>query len=206
VLGVKAGGYFPGNAAKGITNHQSTVYLFDPDTGRPTAMVGGNLLTALRTAASSAISIDRLARKDARVLGMVGAGHQAAFQLRAAARVRDFDRVVAWNFHPDMLPGLGEVAAELGLPFAALSLEELGAQADVIITITSATIRGAVPTTRSPCSTAPASACRIWRSRRRWSSGLFRPVSRSRSTSDFGTDFLEDPKTYSPVTIRYPGA
>ncbi len=138
VLGVKAGGYFPGNADKGITNHQSTVYLFDPDTGRPTAMVGGNLLTALRTAASSAISIDRLARKDARVLGMVGAGHQAAFQLRAAARVRDFDRVVAWNFHPDMLPGLGEVAAELGLPFAALSLEELGAQADVIITITSA--------------------------------------------------------------------
>ena len=138
VLGVKAGGYFPGNADKGITNHQSTVYLFDPDTGRPTAMVGGNLLTALRTAASSAISIDRLARKDARVLGMVGAGHQAAFQLRAAARVRDFDRVVAWNFHPDMLPGLGEVAADLGLPFAALSLEELGAQADVIITITSA--------------------------------------------------------------------
>src|SRR5690606_6096919 len=81
VLGLKAGGYFPGNADKGITNHQSTVYLFDPDTGRPTAMVGGNLLTALRTAAASSISIDRLARKDARVLGMVGAGHQAQFQL-----------------------------------------------------------------------------------------------------------------------------
>jgi alanine dehydrogenase len=40
MLGVKAGGYFPGNAAKGIINHQSTVFLFDPDTGRPTAMVG----------------------------------------------------------------------------------------------------------------------------------------------------------------------
>src|SRR5690606_31176826 len=103
----------PGNADKGITNHQSTVYLFDPDTGRPTAMVGGNLLTALRTAAASSISIDRLARKDARVLGMVGAGHQAQFQLRAAAKTRQFERVVAWNYHPDMLPKLGEVAAEL---------------------------------------------------------------------------------------------
>ncbi len=136
MLGVKAGGYFPGNAARGITNHQSTVYLFDPDSGRPTAMVGGNLLTALRTAAASALSIDRLARADARVLGIVGAGHQAGFQLRAAARVRNWDRVIAWNLHPEMLPKLGEVAAELGLPFEAVGLERM-VEADAIITITS---------------------------------------------------------------------
>jgi alanine dehydrogenase len=135
-LGVKAGGYFPGNAAKGIINHQSTVFLFDPETGRPVAMVGGGLLTALRTAAASAISIDRLARKEAKVLGMVGAGHQAGFQLRAAARVRRFDKVIAWNLHPDMLPKLGAIAAELGLPFEAVSLERM-VEADVIITITS---------------------------------------------------------------------
>lgn len=136
MLGVKAGGYFPGNAAKGIINHQSTVFLFDPDTGRPTAMVGGGLLTALRTAAASAISIDRLARKDAKVLGMVGAGHQAGFQLRAAARVRRFEKVIAWNLHPEMLPKLGEIAAELGLPFEAVPLERM-VEADVIVTITS---------------------------------------------------------------------
>ena len=136
VMGVKSGGYFPGNAARGLINHQSVILLFDPDTGRPTAMVGGNLLTALRTAAASAISIDRLARRDAKVLGIVGAGHQAAFQLRAAARVRAWDRVVAWNYHPEMLPGLGKVAAELGLPFEAVGLEGLRA-ADAIITITS---------------------------------------------------------------------
>ncbi len=135
-LGVKAGGYFPGNAAKGIINHQSTVFLFDPETGRPTAMVGGGLLTALRTAAASAISIDRLARAGAKVLGMVGAGHQAGFQLRAAARVRQFDKVIAWNLHPDMLPKLGAIAAELGLPFEAVPLERM-VEADVIITITS---------------------------------------------------------------------
>jgi ornithine cyclodeaminase len=135
-LGVKAGGYFPGNAARGMINHQSSVFLFDPETGRPVAMVGGNLLTALRTAAASAISIARLARREARVLGMVGAGHQATFQLRAAARVRQFDRVIAWNLHPDMLPKLGAVAAELGLPFEAVPLERM-VEADVIITITS---------------------------------------------------------------------
>ncbi len=136
-LGVKAGGYFPGNAARGLINHQSTVFLFDPETGVLQAAVGGNLLTALRTAAASAVSIDRLARADARVLGMVGAGHQAAFQLRAAARVRRFERVIAWNYHPDMLPRLGAVAAELGLPFEAVPLERM-VEADVIVTITSA--------------------------------------------------------------------
>ncbi|MFN3723364.1 MAG: iminosuccinate reductase BhcD [Paracoccaceae bacterium] len=135
-LGVKAGGYFPGNAARGIINHQSTVFLFDPDTGRPTAMVGGGLLTALRTAAAAAISIDRLARPEARVLGMVGAGHQAGFQLRAAARVRDFDRVIGWNLHPEMLDRLGTIAAELGLPFDAVPLARM-VEADVIVTITS---------------------------------------------------------------------
>jgi ornithine cyclodeaminase len=137
MLGVKAGGYFPGNAEKGLINHQSSVFLFDPDSGRPVAMVGGNLLTALRTAAASALSIDRLARADAKVLGMVGAGHQAAFQLRAAARVRRFDRVIAWNLHPEMLPRLGAVAADLGLPFEAVPLERM-VEADVIVTITSA--------------------------------------------------------------------
>jgi alanine dehydrogenase len=138
-LGVKAGGYFPGNADKGLINHQSSVFLFDPDTGRPAAMVGGNLLTALRTAAASAIAIDRLARPEAQVLGIVGAGHQAGFQLRAAARVRRFRRVIAWNLHPEMLPKLAAVAAELGLPFEAVPLERMR-EAQVIVTITSSPV------------------------------------------------------------------
>ncbi|MFO7806658.1 MAG: ornithine cyclodeaminase family protein [Paracoccaceae bacterium] len=137
-LGLKAGGYWPGNADKGLTNHQSTVCLFDPDTGQLSALVGGNYLTALRTAASSAISIAHLARPGAKVLGMIGAGHQSGFQLRAAAEQRDFEKVVAWNPHPDMLPALGKVAEELGLDFEAVSQQDLAAQADVIITITSA--------------------------------------------------------------------
>jgi ornithine cyclodeaminase len=92
----------------------------------------------VRTAASSAVSIAHLARKDAKVLGMIGAGHQAGFQLRAAAEQRDFETVVAWNRHPEMLPKLEKVAREIGLSFEAVEREELCARADVIITIASA--------------------------------------------------------------------
>ncbi|MEA3303722.1 MAG: ornithine cyclodeaminase family protein [Pseudomonadota bacterium] len=136
-LGVKSGGYWPGNMEKGLANHQSTVFLFDPDTGRLAALVGGNYLTAVRTAASSAVSIAHLARKDAKVLGMIGAGHQAGFQLRAAAEQRDFERVLAWNRSPERLANLEQVAREIGLPFEAVEREELCARADVIITIVS---------------------------------------------------------------------
>ncbi|MFT5504116.1 MAG: alanine dehydrogenase [Gammaproteobacteria bacterium] len=137
-LGLKSGGYWPNNAAKGLTNHQSTVFLFDPDTGRLNALVGGNYLTAIRTAAASAVSIAHLARKDARVMGMVGAGHQSVFQLRAALEQRTFEKVVGWNLHTADLDRLAKVAEEAGLPFESVEREELAAQSDVIISITSA--------------------------------------------------------------------
>jgi ornithine cyclodeaminase len=137
-LGRKSGGYWPGNEEKGLTNHQSTVILFDADTGKVKALVGGNLLTALRTAAASAVSIKHLAPKNAKVLGMIGAGHQSTFQMRAAVEQRDFERVIGWNYHPEMLSRLADLADELGLPFEAVELDQLGAEADVIISITSA--------------------------------------------------------------------
>ncbi|MEM8850768.1 MAG: iminosuccinate reductase BhcD [Pseudomonadota bacterium] len=137
VLGLKAGGYWPHNLdRRGLINHQSTVFLFDPDSGRVTAMVGGNLLTALRTAAASSVSIKHLARPEGKVLGMVGAGHQATFQMRAALETHPFEKVVGWNLHPDMLPNLAKVADAAGVPFEAVDLPDM-TQADVIITITS---------------------------------------------------------------------
>lgn len=136
-LGLKAGGYWPNNLEKhGHINHQSTIFLFDPDTGMVRAMVGGNLLTALRTAAASSVSIKHLARKDAKVMGMVGAGHQATFQLRAALEQRSFEKVIGWNYHPEMLPNIEKIANEAGLPFEAVPLEGM-TEADVVISITS---------------------------------------------------------------------
>lgn len=136
-LGLKAGGYWPQNLEKrGLINHQSTIFLFDPDTGQTKAMVGGNLLTALRTAAASSVSIKHLARKDATVIGMIGAGHQAKFQLRAALEQRPFEKVIGWNLHAEMLSNLEEVASEAGVPFEAVELDGMR-EADVIISITS---------------------------------------------------------------------
>ena len=137
-LGLKSGGYWPGNEAKGLTNHQSTIFLFDADTGKVNAVVGGNLLTALRTAAASSVSIKHLAPKNAKVLGMIGAGHQSTFQMRAAVEQRDFEKVIGWNYHPEMLSRLADLAKELDLPFEAVELDQLGDEADVIISITSA--------------------------------------------------------------------
>ncbi|MGA0371578.1 MAG: iminosuccinate reductase BhcD [Paracoccaceae bacterium] len=137
-LGLKAGGYWPNNLEKrGLINHQSTVFLFDPDTGMVKAMVGGNLLTALRTAAASSVSIKHLAPRDAKVMGMIGAGHQATFQLRAALEQRNFEKVIGWNYHPEMLPNIEKVADEAGVLFEPVELDGM-AEADVIISITSA--------------------------------------------------------------------
>ena len=136
-LGLKSGGFWPGNMAKGLTNHQSIVFLFDADTGRCKAVIGGNLLTALRTAAASSISIKHLARKDSRVIGMIGAGHQSTFQLRSALAQREFEKVIGWNIEPEALGRLKDVAAEKGLPFEAVDLDRMGAEANVIVTITS---------------------------------------------------------------------
>lgn len=137
-LGLKAGGYWPKNLEKrGLINHQSTVFLFDPDTGMVKAMVGGNLLTALRTAAASSVSIKHLAPRDAKVMGIIGAGHQATFQLRAALEQRNFEKVIGWNYHPEMLPNIEKVADEAGVAFEPIELDGM-AEADVIISITSA--------------------------------------------------------------------
>ncbi len=136
-LGLKAGGFWPNNLEKrGLINHQSTIFLFDPDTGMPKAFVGGNLLTALRTAAASSVSIKHLARSDAKVIGMVGAGHQATFQLRAALEQRNFEKVIGWNYHPDMLANIEKIATEAGIPFEAVELSGMR-EADVIVSITS---------------------------------------------------------------------
>jgi ornithine cyclodeaminase len=136
-LGLKAGGYWPHNLEKRqLINHQSTVFLFDPDTGKVAAMVGGNYLTALRTAAASAVSIKHLACKDAKVMGMVGAGHQATFQLRAALEQRQFEKVIGWNYHPEMLPNIERIADEAGVPFESVPLDRM-VEADVVISITS---------------------------------------------------------------------
>lgn len=90
-MGVKVGGYWPGNVVRRLTNRRSAVALFDPDAGQLKAPVNGSYLTTARTAASSAVSFAHLTRKNAKVLGMIGAGFHSIFQLCATLEQRDFE-------------------------------------------------------------------------------------------------------------------
>ena len=96
-----------------MLNHQSTVVLFDEDTGAPKALIRATYLTALRTASASALSIRHLARRRARVLGNVGAGGQARFQLAATLKERDFKCVHIASRNPDKAGSLAEDVARL---------------------------------------------------------------------------------------------
>jgi ornithine cyclodeaminase len=88
VLGVKLLGIFPGNSAIGKDSHQGVVVLLDPSTGEPRAIVNATAITAVRTAAVSAVATDALAHPDASTLAVIGTGFQAQWHVRAIAEVR----------------------------------------------------------------------------------------------------------------------
>lgn len=137
LLGLKAGGYWPHNAKAGESNHQSATLLFDPETGRASALVSANYLTGVRTGAASAIATKHLAREDSSVLGLVGAGVQSHHQLRATLAVRPIRAVHAWDPSPANLEALGRTARELGLDFtAAPDCRAVAEVADVLVTVT----------------------------------------------------------------------
>jgi len=136
-LGLKAGGYWPHNLGKGLTNHQSATLLFDPETGRASALVSANYLTGVRTGAASAIATKHLSRQDAETLGIIGTGAQSAYQLRATLAVRPIRRVLAWDPSKDNLERFGALVRELGLDYAPQAERQAVASgADVIITVT----------------------------------------------------------------------
>jgi alanine dehydrogenase len=83
---------FPRNTDR--PTHQAVIVAFDPQTGSPVALLDGEAITAARTAAGSALSVDLLARQDAKTLAVIGTGVQARAHLRAVTRVRDFETVI----------------------------------------------------------------------------------------------------------------
>jgi ornithine cyclodeaminase/alanine dehydrogenase-like protein (mu-crystallin family) len=93
VFSLKSLCIIPGNPARGLDSHQGTVTLFDGSTGAPTAILDASAVTSVRTAAVSAVATRLLAREDARVLAILGAGVQGRAHLRALAPVRAFDEV-----------------------------------------------------------------------------------------------------------------
>jgi alanine dehydrogenase len=93
VLETKLVSVFPGNDALGAPTHQALIALFDEATGTPVCVMDGTYVTAARTGAASAVATRLLAREDARVLAVLGAGVQGRSHLEAVRRVRRFSEI-----------------------------------------------------------------------------------------------------------------
>ena len=137
-FGAKLISVFHDNFAKGIQSHQGVVVLFDPESGAPVCMVHAGEITAIRTAAASAVATDALARRDARRLALLGYGEQAATHARAIGKVRRIESVAVWGRSMDRAKAFaGKMQAELGIPVSAIpTVREAVAEADIICTLT----------------------------------------------------------------------
>lgn len=136
-FGLKAINVIPGNPERGLDAHQGAVLLSDGETGELLAVLNASPITAIRTAAVSAVATRALAREDARELAIIGAGVQARSHIEAMAALGRFERARIWSrtaAHAERL------AAEAGAPFpleVAESAEAAVRNADVIVTATS---------------------------------------------------------------------
>lgn len=94
-LGAKLVTFFPDN--RDAHTHHALILLFKPETGEPLAVMDGRLITEMRTGAVSAVATRALARPDASVLAILGAGVQAQSHLEAMKLVRDFREIRVWS-------------------------------------------------------------------------------------------------------------
>lgn len=139
-LGAKFLGVFAGNARLGKDPHQGLVLMLDPATGEPAAILNAAAVTSVRTAAVSALATDVLARPDAAVLTMFGAGVQARWHAAAIATVRRLTEVRVLARDPDRTRTfVGQLAAELDRPVSAgFDPRAAVAGADIVVTATTA--------------------------------------------------------------------
>lgn len=114
VLMSKLVSVFPQNAGGPLPTHQAVIVAFDPDTGRPAALLDGTAITAVRTGAGSALSARLLAREDASVLAVLGTGVQARSHVRAMARVRTIRQVRVAGRNPEHVAALVDELAAAG--------------------------------------------------------------------------------------------
>jgi ornithine cyclodeaminase/alanine dehydrogenase len=116
---------------------QAVYELLDPQTGTALARMEANYLTDARTAATSAVATDLLARKDVETLGIFGSGRIASAHLAALPRVRKFKRyLVCGSGRSDVLAFCGKMKNELGVHLEPANAETVARKSDVICTCT----------------------------------------------------------------------
>jgi len=139
-FGAKLISVYPENFSRGRQSHQGLVVLFDPGTGEPVCIVHAGEITAIRTAAASAVATDALARVDACRVAILGYGEQAATHARALLKVRQIRAVRVWGRSPERAHAFcAQMHTELGIPFtSAPAVEDAVNDADIICTVTAA--------------------------------------------------------------------
>jgi ornithine cyclodeaminase len=137
-FGAKIISVFHDNFAKGRQSHQGLIVLFDPATGEPVCVAHAGEITAIRTAAASAVATAALARPEARRLAILGYGEQAATHARAIGKVRPVQSIAVWGRSLERARTFADrMRAELGLPVAAFGeAEEAVRDAEIICTVT----------------------------------------------------------------------
>jgi alanine dehydrogenase len=137
--GVKVVNVHPGNPEKyGLPAIMATILLFDPHTGAPVSIMDGTLITAMRTAAATSIATRFLARKNSKILGMVGAGYQAPFQLEALRRILNLEMIKVYGKHKNKAEKLSkQMGTKLGVEIRAVNrIEDAVKGVDILVTIT----------------------------------------------------------------------
>ena len=140
LFGAKLISVYPGNFALGKPSHQGVVVLFDGPTGDVVCIADASEITAIRTAAASAVATDVLARPEASRLAILGYGEQARTHARAISKIRALTSIRVWGRSEARAADFAaRMGAELGLPVtAAPSAEAAVAEADIICTVTNA--------------------------------------------------------------------
>ena len=124
---------YPGNPARGLDTHLGLVILHDGETGAPKAIMNASAITAIRTAAVSGVATKLLAREDAHVLAILGAGVQAKSHLEAIPLVREIREVRIFSRSPEKAKRLTTDNRQL-----TTTAEQAVRGADIVVTATSA--------------------------------------------------------------------
>jgi alanine dehydrogenase len=137
---VKAnGGFFKNQERLALPNIQGAIILFDASNGTPVALLDSVEITGQRTAATTALAAQYLARDSARLLTLIGAGRQGRLHLLALARVLRLERVFVVGRDAEKLDRFGSgMSRELGLPVVAANAEQAIGESDVVVTCTPA--------------------------------------------------------------------
>jgi ornithine cyclodeaminase/alanine dehydrogenase-like protein (mu-crystallin family) len=132
---------FPANRRRGLPSHQAVIAMFEPETGTPVAVMDGEFITAMRTAAGSALSARLLARPVASTIAIVGTGVEARSHGVMLPRVRAFSRgLVAGRDRGKAEKLAADLSEVTGIPFgAAASFPDAVDGADVVCAATHAT-------------------------------------------------------------------